>query len=189
MSAEPVDIERLLAQEHAAVIPRRQFPTFGALKREFTVLDEDRYILAFPEIRVTVEIDRLRRHFHQLVGELTVRCDLPGAMGIDGVLSIADISVSNTSERTKRAALLAQRANTRKEIDWDRLIEEFCQRVIQASRVGKRLVDPRTVPLPSPDLQNRDRRDGALAAASHSAIWRRRFGKIVLRVIYRRPIG
>ncbi len=140
-----------MAQEHAALIRRQQLPAFGALKREFRILDQDRYWLSFPEIRVLLELDHLRRHFGELLGELSVRCDLPGARGIDGVLSIADFKVSNGPARIDRAKLLAARANTRNEIDWVAILEEFCQRVTAAEREGAPAVDLRTVPLPGPD--------------------------------------
>jgi hypothetical protein len=115
---------------------------------EFSSLGDDRYRLSLPAIGATFEVDRLRREHSELVGELSVRCDLPGARTFDGSLSIADFNFSSARARSERARLLAQRANTR-DLDWLVLVEEFCQRVLQADRAGQPAVDLRTLPAPA----------------------------------------
>ncbi len=125
---------------HAAV-------TAGA---EFSSLNEDRYRLSLPAIGVVFEVDRLRREHSELIGELCVRCELAGARTVDGTLSIADFNLSSARARKERATLLRERANTG-DLDWLVLIEEFCQRVLQADRTGQPAVDLRTLPAPAPD--------------------------------------
>ena len=68
--------------------------------REFTAVGDDRYRLSIPGIGVAFEIDRLRREHHELVGELSVRCELPGARTVNGNLSIADFNLSSARART-----------------------------------------------------------------------------------------
>ena len=96
------------------------------------------------------EVDRLRREHNELVGELCVRCGLPGARSIDGTLSIADFNFSSARARTDRAKLFSGRANTR-DLDWVGLVEEFSQRVLQADRAGQPAVYLCDVPKPPPD--------------------------------------
>ncbi len=112
--------------------------------RQFTALREDLYRLDIPDLGITFEIDRLRREHQELIGELCVRCDLPGARSYDGNLSIADFNLSSARARTERAKLLTDRSKT-SELDWLQMLEEFCQRVLQAEREGKPGVDLRTV--------------------------------------------
>jgi hypothetical protein len=114
----------------------------------FSVLGDDRYRLSLPHIGVTFEIDRLRRERSELVGELSVRCDLPGALTVDGNLSIADFNLSSARARLDRAKYLAGRARAR-DVDWVALVEEFCQKVLQADRAGQPAVDLRTLPAPT----------------------------------------
>jgi len=125
---------------HAAV-------TAGA---EFSGLNDDRYRLSLPAIGVVFEVDRLRREHSELIGELCVRCELPGARTFDGTLSIADFNLSSARARKERAALLRERANTH-DVDWIGLTEEFCQRVLQADRRGQPAVDLRTLSPPAAD--------------------------------------
>jgi hypothetical protein len=122
----------------------------AAAEREFVAVNEDRYRLSIPGIGVSLEIDRLRRDHNELMGELSVRCDLPGARTVNGNLSVADFNLSSARARTDRAKFLAGRAAV-KEIDWTSLVEEFCQRVLLADRIGQPAVDLRTLPRPSGD--------------------------------------
>jgi hypothetical protein len=107
MNPEP-DFERILAEEQEKL--RAEPPGFS-------VLDDDRYRLSLPQIGVVFEVDRLRRERNELVGELCVRCVLPGARTVDGSLSIADLNLSSARARSERARLLAERANGR-DLDW-----------------------------------------------------------------------
>ena len=133
------DIEQLCVsaydQELRQMKPRAVTPA-AAAEREFVAVSEDRYRLSIPGIGVALEIDRLRRDHNELLGELSVRCELPGARTVNGNLSVADFNVSSARARTDRAKFLAGRAAV-KEIDWTSLVEEFRQRVIQADRVGQ----------------------------------------------------
>ena len=140
------DIEKMLVDEMARTAPAKRFPPLAAMDREFRVIDEDRYQFAIPQIGIVFEIDRVRRKFEELVGELRVRCDLPGARTVDGILSVADFSVSSSRSRTERAKFLEMRAGTRGQLDWMGLVEEFCQRVLEAERTGQPAVDLRHVP-------------------------------------------
>jgi hypothetical protein len=119
-------------------------------EREFSIVDNDAYRLDLPTLGITFEADRLRRDHHELVGELCVRCDLPGVHTIDGVLSVADFNFSSLRARSTHAKFLAERANI-KDIDWLSLMEEFCHRVNQADRAGQPAVDLRTLPTPDSD--------------------------------------
>ena len=147
-----VDVERLLADEQARDAGPKKLPPLGALAREFERIDEDRYRLGIPDVGVIIEIDRLRREKHELWGELSVSCALPGARTVNGdVLSIADLNLSAARSRQERAKQLEARSNTRGGLDWTGLIEEFCQRVLQADRAGSPAVDLRQLARPTAD--------------------------------------
>jgi hypothetical protein len=118
--------------------------------REFNQLSEDRYTLAIPALGIIFDIDRLRRDHHELKGELTVKCSLPGVRSFNGVLSSADFNLSSTRTRSELAKLLVDRAKT-DSLDWFVLVEEFCQRVMAEERKGKPAVDLSTVPRPDPE--------------------------------------
>jgi hypothetical protein len=118
--------------------------------RDFRMIDEGRYRLLLEELGIEFIVDRLRRKWDELTGELTVRCDLAGARTFDGVLSVADFNLSKISERKARAIYLADRAKA-PDIDWAGLLEEFVQRVLVAERAGQPAVSLRDVPRPSPD--------------------------------------
>jgi hypothetical protein len=147
------DIAMLVRQEHTRLCAEQQGNDGRAAAMagaKFSVLDDDRYCLSLPAIGTTFEVDRLRREHNELVGELCVHCDLPGAATVEGNLSIADFNISSARARSDRARLLAGRANTR-DLDWVALVEEFCQRVLQADRAGQPAVDLRTLPQPVAD--------------------------------------
>ena len=102
----------------------------------------------FPEYQTNFTAERLRRERHELIGELSVRCDLAGAKVVNGYLSTGDFNFSSVRARQDRAKLLAARANTNGEPDWFRLIEEFCQKVFEKEREGEPAIDLRTLPRP-----------------------------------------
>lgn len=118
--------------------------------RNFQAISEDCYRLKIESLGITFEIDRLRRDHNELIGELFVRCDLPGTRARDGNLSIADFNISSARARSERAKLLADRANTQG-LDWLGMLEEFCQLVLGADRAGRPAVDLRELPRPEPD--------------------------------------
>ncbi|MGA7239699.1 MAG: hypothetical protein WBY44_28730 [Bryobacteraceae bacterium] len=149
MTGQPPDIELALQQEHARRQTPKPLPSLVATTRVFEQVTEDRYRIRIQELGIALEIDRLRRERGELNGELCVTCDLPGVRSSDGVLSIADFNMSSARARTDRAKLLAARANTRDTVDWTGIVEEFCQRVLQADRAGQPAVDLRTLERPS----------------------------------------
>jgi hypothetical protein len=109
------------------------------------------YRLTIPEYKVSIEVDRLRRESNELVGELCVRCTLPGVRSYDGALSIADFNLSSARARAERAKILATRTNfgaPQDYIDWLGLIEEFCQRVLLDERRGQSSCDLRDMERP-----------------------------------------
>ena len=138
-----LSVEAVLAEERSKTAPQNR------LAREFSAIGEDRYRLSLPALGVCLEVDRLRREHHELIAELSVWCELPGARTVDGTLSIADFNLSSARARQDRAKLLATRASTR-DLDWNSLIEEFCQRVLQADRVGQPAGDLRAIERPDP---------------------------------------
>src|ERR1022692_4818791 len=79
-----------------------------------------------------------------------VLCSLPGARTVNGSLSIADFNFSSARSRQDRAKLLGTRCGA-KDLDWNGLVEELCQRVLQADRAGQPAVDLRTLARPSTD--------------------------------------
>lgn len=118
---------------------------------QFEQVTEGQFRLTIPNTAVVLEVDRLRRDRHELVGELCVRCTLPGVPTYDGALSIADFNLSSARARSDRASLLNKRSNTGIEIDWLGHLEEFCQRVLAAERMGQPAVDLRQLERPNPD--------------------------------------
>ena len=116
--------------------------------REFQAVGDDCYRLALLSLGLEFLIDRLRREHHELQGELTVRCTLAGARTFDGTLSVADLNLSSVRARRERAAYLTERSKA-PEIDWLGLLEELCQRVLNAERVGAPALHLRDV-APSP---------------------------------------
>jgi hypothetical protein len=117
----------------------------------FKVRGEGSYALDVPDQGLSLVADRVRREHHELQAELAVYCYLPGARTVNGsALSIADMNLSSARARQDRAKLLAQRANT-SDLDWVGLVEEFCQRIIEAERAGQPAVDLRELPRPAAD--------------------------------------
>jgi hypothetical protein len=54
-------------------------------------LGEGSYQLTMASLGIQFTVDRLRvDQRHELIGELAVGCDLPGARVVDGYLSVAD---------------------------------------------------------------------------------------------------
>jgi hypothetical protein len=119
--------------------------------REFRQVDEDSYQMTVPEFGLELRVDRLRRRLDELVGELAVRCKMPGARTVgDGLLSVADINLSSQRARQERARHLAGRAQA-KDLDWTGILEDFSQRVITAERAGQPAVLLRDIPRPRQD--------------------------------------
>jgi len=121
-----------------------------AAAERFARLGEGRYRLDVPEAGITLDLDRLRRESHALWGELTVRCELPGARTYNGILSAGDFNLSSVRARQDRAKHLGERADA-PDLDFSTLLEELAQRTIAAEREGVPLVLLRDIPRPAPD--------------------------------------
>jgi hypothetical protein len=109
----------------------------------FRTVSQGVYHIAFPDVGVEFNVDRLRRERHDLHGELSVSCGIVGARVIDGVLSVGSFNLSNPQAAQQRARLLAERASG---IDWASMIEVVRQRVLTAERTGEPSILLRTVP-------------------------------------------
>jgi hypothetical protein len=109
------------------------------------------YELEVPAFGIKFQVDRLRRERQELIGELAVRCSMPGTRAVNGILNIADFNFSSAPARQTRAKLLKERANTNSDMDWFGLLEEFCQKVFDAEREGQQWVNLRDVPRPPAD--------------------------------------
>ena len=145
MKADPAEYEAM-----AEMVDERIAIKTEPRLNQFSQEAEDRYKLTLPEMGIVLEVDRLRRESHELIGELCVRCSLAGARTYDGALSIADFNLSSARARAERARLLATRSNA-EGLDWAGFLEEFCQRVLAAERKGQPAVDLRTLERPNPD--------------------------------------
>ncbi len=127
----------------------RPDPTSGVERRWHAY--GDRFVLRIEDAGIELSVDRLRRKWDELHGELSVRCALPGARTVDGgVLSVADFNLSSMRARQDRAKHLAERART-PGLDWLNVLEEFVQRVVSAERHGQPAVVLRELPRPAPD--------------------------------------
>jgi len=129
--------ERLAIQEES-----------GTTSHAFMSTQEGFYTLIIPEYAVKLEVDRLRRESNELIGEVCVRCGLPGVRSYDGAVSIADLNLSSARARKDRAQILSQMTNfgpKEDHIHWITILEEFCQRVILKEREGAAAVDLRRI--------------------------------------------
>ena len=146
----------IIAKEQLAILAEQaldwtlELPVNKKAERQFEAIGEGRYRLILPSVGVQFEIDRLRRDHHELIGELSVRCDLPGVRTFNGVLMTADFNVSSARARTDRAKNLAAKSLA-DELDWPTWLEEFCQRVLVAERAGQPAIDLRDLERPTPD--------------------------------------
>jgi len=76
----------------------------------FRQASDGRYYLEFEHWGVEFEVDRVRRKFEELFGELSVRCVHDRAKTIEGhALHTADFNFSSTRAHQERAKLLADR--------------------------------------------------------------------------------
>lgn len=112
--------------------------------------ETDGYLLEVPSLGSELRVERLRRERGELIGELTVASGLPGTRSESGTLHVADFNLSSARARTERARIVAERANT-PDVDWIGLLEDLCQAVIAAERVGQPAQLLRDVPRPPDD--------------------------------------
>ncbi len=115
--------------------------------RTFEPCGFNAYRLSLPHQIITLELSRLRRQSHELIGELVVRCTLPGAQTVDGILSSGDFNLSSVQARSTRAKHLASRAKL-EEADWEGWLHELVLKVLQAERQGAPPVLLADVPVP-----------------------------------------
>lgn len=104
--------------------------------------------LEIPKFGIIFEADRLRRDRHELMGELIVRCALPGAKTVNGCLTTGDFNFSSVRARSDRAKMLETRARTNGDLDWFAYLEEFCQGVFEREREGEPAQDIWSIPPP-----------------------------------------
>lgn len=102
----------------------------------FRQVGESHYQLTIAESGIVLEVDRLRRERHELVGELTAICPLAGAHAVtpDGLIHLADFNLSSATARTLRAKLLRERSEA--DLDWATWLEHLCLQTIRAERTG-----------------------------------------------------
>jgi hypothetical protein len=124
-----------------------------AVSHRFRQLAEDAYELAIVECGepfIVFTISRLHRERADLHGEVSVECNIAGAMTFNGVLSAGKLNLASQRARTELAGYLTQRART-KDVDWRGLLDEVALRVVAAEKIGRPAVDLRTVPRPGPE--------------------------------------
>lgn len=79
---------------------------------------------------IALEIDRVHWEHNDLMGMLSMRCELPGAKTVWGnTLRVAAFNISGPRGRLDQAKFLADRTSA-PEYDWVGLMEEFCQRIL-----------------------------------------------------------
>jgi hypothetical protein len=131
-----------------------QTPTDGGgarATRVFRQVDEAAYTFGLLEIGVQFHANYLRRDRFETWGELVVICELAGARTVDGgVLSRATFNFSSAQARHQRAKQLADMSKA-PELDWPRLLEELCTKVLTAHEAGEPAVILRDVERPKPD--------------------------------------
>jgi hypothetical protein len=108
-----------------------------AATREFRQVDENSYVLSLLELGVEFYANHLRRERYETFGELVVLCDLAGARTVGAnVLNRATFNFSSAVARKERAKHLADMSKA-PELDWPRLLEEVCVRVLTAQEQGR----------------------------------------------------
>lgn len=121
---------------------------------DFIAVGDGIYRVEVPDLGIVLHVDRLRREHGDLVGELTVTCNLAGARRLtdEDIISAGNLNLSSIRARQDRATHLAKRSQLNTErFDWYGSVEYLCLRVIQAERTGQPAVLLRDAPKPSPD--------------------------------------
>jgi len=117
--------------------------------RQFDALQRDAgYRYAVPGAGLIFTFTRLRWQQGELYCELTVQCDLAGARVVnDNVLSLASFCVSSDRARVDRATRIKREAmlNRDPNVPVGRLVEEACQNVMRAERLGRGAISLRDV--------------------------------------------
>jgi hypothetical protein len=111
---------------------------------------DDGYLVTFVAHEAEFAADRLRWDRDELFGQLSVACGLIGARTFDGSVSLGTFNFSSTRARRERAKEIGERVRANG-LDWIGMLEETCQRILQAERRGEPAVLLRDVPRPDPD--------------------------------------
>lgn len=114
----------------------------------------DGYRLTDADRGIEYRVERLRRERHELIGELSIACDLAGARVVDGILSVGTFNFSSPRARQEHAKRLVERARTNGKVDWQGQLEEVCQRVLSAERTGMPAIVLRDLPRPVADADH-----------------------------------
>lgn len=138
------------------------------LPRTFAVTADGKYTLTVASIGIALTVDRLRRERHELIGELTATCPLPGAQTVAGTLLVGTFNLSSLTTRRTTAKLLAERSFA-DDLPWALWLEELCQRTLVAERAGTPAIDLRDVVV-SPDAAEDYRFAGFSLPRRHPAI-------------------
>ena len=122
------------------------------VERRFTRISDSRFVLDVPDLCVVLDLDRVKRdRWGALRGELTVRCDLPGAATIDENLAWSgEVVLSDTRGRADVIRALQTRVTARG-LNWALLIDELGMRVRDAERAGEPAILLRDARRPAPD--------------------------------------
>lgn len=138
-------------------------------ERRFSRAGEGRYVLDVSDYCLTLDLERVKRdRFGALRGELTVRCDLPGAATIDGNLAWSgEVTISDNRGRADVLRALESRVTARG-LDWSLLLDELGMRVRAAERTGEPAILLRDAKRPAPDEQLRI--DGLALPKRHPSI-------------------
>lgn len=120
--------------------------------RDFRRLADGRIVFTAVADGIRFELSRLRWSRDELWCLLTVECTLAGARTSNGrTLHVADFNVSSASGRVGRAKILREAARTGDAVDWTALVEELCQRTLEAENVGDPIVALADVEIPTGD--------------------------------------
>lgn len=140
----------------------------SAATREFRQTDEDCYVMTLLELGVEFHANYLRRERYETFGELLVVCSLAGARTVDGdIISRGTFNFSSTETRYRRAKQLADMSKA-PELDWPRLLEEFCAKVLAKHGDGESVILLRD--LPRPDLDETLHVEGLRLLRRHPVI-------------------
>lgn len=97
----------------------------------------DIYRHVVPGSDTSLEATRLHWERHELHGQLCIRCSLPGARTIEGILFTGAFNFSSYRATQDRAKMLTARANTNGHINWSLILEDFSQSIIQSEQRGR----------------------------------------------------
>lgn len=129
----------------------------NTVERRFSRAGEGRYVLDVLDFCLVLDIDRVKRdRWGALRGELTVRCDLPGAATIDGenLAWSGEVTLSDNRGRADVVRALESRVRA-SGLSWPLLLDELGMRVRDAERSGEPAIDLRTASKPGPDEELR----------------------------------